>query len=297
MTARILELPLTGSYHTELAAYARLRSGDGALELAVQAALGAFYGACDVVLSPSAASDARLGELGVAAERIGRFDRGVDVERFDPARREPGPLRRAARPRARALRRAPDDREGRRPARRRVPRRAGARPAAAPAAGRRRPRGGRGCASASATPRRSSAGSTARSSRPTYASADVLLFCSADRHVRPGAARGAGVRPAGRRGPRRRPGRADRVRALRAAVPARRRGDRRGRRRPGRRPGGARAARPRRARRGPATARGTPRSAGWATAGGGASRRPRRALPAGPPDRPTAASSAARPAR
>ena len=90
MTARILELPLTGSYHTELAAYAKLRSGDGALELAVQAALAAFYGACDVVLSPSAASDARLGELGVAAERIGRFDRGVDIERFDPAKRVPG---------------------------------------------------------------------------------------------------------------------------------------------------------------------------------------------------------------
>ncbi len=89
-TARILDLPLCGSYHTELAAYARLRSGDGALELAVRAALGAFYGACDVVLSPSAASDARLAELGVAAERIGRFDRGVDIERFDPARRMPG---------------------------------------------------------------------------------------------------------------------------------------------------------------------------------------------------------------
>jgi glycosyltransferase involved in cell wall biosynthesis/predicted metal-dependent phosphoesterase TrpH len=90
LTARILELPLAASYHTELVAYARLRSGDPALELAVQAALGAFYGACDVVLSPSAASDARLGELGVAPERIGRFDRGVDIARFDPRKREAG---------------------------------------------------------------------------------------------------------------------------------------------------------------------------------------------------------------
>jgi glycosyltransferase involved in cell wall biosynthesis/predicted metal-dependent phosphoesterase TrpH len=90
LTARILELPLAGSYHTELAAYAGLRSGDRALELGVQAALGAFYEACDVVLSPSRASDARLVELGVEAARLGRWDRGVDVERFDPARREPG---------------------------------------------------------------------------------------------------------------------------------------------------------------------------------------------------------------
>jgi glycosyltransferase involved in cell wall biosynthesis len=89
LTARILELPLAGSYHTELAAYAGLRSGDGSLELAVRAALGAFYGACDVVLSPSTASDARLAELGIAPERLGRFDRGVDVERFDPDKRDP----------------------------------------------------------------------------------------------------------------------------------------------------------------------------------------------------------------
>ena len=90
LTARILELPLVGSYHTELAAYAGLRSGDRALELGVQAALGAFYEACDVVLSPSSASDARLEELGVGADRLGRWDRGVDITRFTPAKREPG---------------------------------------------------------------------------------------------------------------------------------------------------------------------------------------------------------------
>ena len=91
LTAHILELPLVGSYHTELAAYAGLRSGERALEEGVKAALGAFYGTCGVVLSPSAASDARLVELGVPAEQIGRWDRGVDIERFDPAKRVPGP--------------------------------------------------------------------------------------------------------------------------------------------------------------------------------------------------------------
>src|SRR5918999_2479528 len=91
LTARVLDLPIAGSYHTELAAYAGLRSGDPRLALAVEAALGAFYGACDVVLSPSAAADARLRELGVAADRIGRWDRGVDLGRFDAAKRERGP--------------------------------------------------------------------------------------------------------------------------------------------------------------------------------------------------------------
>ena len=74
-----MELPIAGSYHTELAAYAALRSGDSGLAAGVEIALGAFYGGCDTVLSPSAASDARLRALGIAAERIGRWDRGVDV--------------------------------------------------------------------------------------------------------------------------------------------------------------------------------------------------------------------------
>ena len=90
LLARVLELPLVGSYHTELAAYAGLRSGRPELEGIASAALAAFYGACDVVLSPSPASDQRLAELGIDGTRVGRWDRGVDAGRFDPALRRPG---------------------------------------------------------------------------------------------------------------------------------------------------------------------------------------------------------------
>ncbi|HTE59224.1 MAG TPA: glycosyltransferase, partial [Solirubrobacteraceae bacterium] len=90
LTGRMLGLPLAGSYHTELTAYAQLRSGDPRVVLGMQLALGAFYGQCGVVLSPSAAADATLGELGVEPDRIGRWDRGVDVARFSPAKRDPG---------------------------------------------------------------------------------------------------------------------------------------------------------------------------------------------------------------
>ena len=72
LLARVMDVPIVGSYHTELAAYAGLRSGQAQLEALATVALGAFYGACDVVLSPSPASDARLAELGVEAERVGR---------------------------------------------------------------------------------------------------------------------------------------------------------------------------------------------------------------------------------
>ncbi len=86
--ARLLELPLAGSYHTELGAYAAVRSGYGHLEVLADYALGKFYGACDVVLSPSLASDERLGHIGVAPESIARWDRGVDLRRFGPGLRD-----------------------------------------------------------------------------------------------------------------------------------------------------------------------------------------------------------------
>jgi glycosyltransferase involved in cell wall biosynthesis/predicted metal-dependent phosphoesterase TrpH len=87
LTGRLLGLPVTGSYHTELAAYTALRSGDARLVAGMQAALAAVYGQCRVVLSPSAAADAALRELGIEDDRIARWDRGVDVARFSPARR------------------------------------------------------------------------------------------------------------------------------------------------------------------------------------------------------------------
>ncbi len=92
LLARVLELPLLGSYHTELAAYAGLRSGRQQLEALAAIALGKFYGQCDVVLSPSPASDERLRSLGIDGGRIGRWDRGVDLERFDPQLRIEGLL-------------------------------------------------------------------------------------------------------------------------------------------------------------------------------------------------------------
>ena len=87
LLARVLDIPVVGSYHTELAAYTGLRTGQVQLEAMVKMTLAIFYGSCDVVLSPSPATDAGLRELGIPEARIGRWDRGVDLERFDPALR------------------------------------------------------------------------------------------------------------------------------------------------------------------------------------------------------------------
>jgi glycosyltransferase involved in cell wall biosynthesis len=87
LLARLLGLPVVGSYHTELGAYARLRTADERIETAVGMALAVFYGQCGHVLSPSRAADRSLAEIGIEPDRIGRWDRGVDLDRFSPTLR------------------------------------------------------------------------------------------------------------------------------------------------------------------------------------------------------------------
>ena len=97
LLGRVSGTPLVASYHTELATYAGLRSGDGRLEAISRAALGAFYTAPSGVLSPSPAADRSLLGLGVDEGRLCRWERGVDVARFGPEKADrdayPGELR------------------------------------------------------------------------------------------------------------------------------------------------------------------------------------------------------------
>jgi glycosyltransferase involved in cell wall biosynthesis/predicted metal-dependent phosphoesterase TrpH len=87
LASRGLGVPLLGSYHTELTAYAGLRSGEQRVADAMAIGVSAFYGACDLVLSPSPASDQTLAGIGVAPAKVARWDRGVDTSRFDPVLR------------------------------------------------------------------------------------------------------------------------------------------------------------------------------------------------------------------
>jgi glycosyltransferase involved in cell wall biosynthesis/predicted metal-dependent phosphoesterase TrpH len=92
LVARMMGVPTIGSYHTELAAYAGMRSDDARVEAGMVVALRLFYGACARVLSPSPQADGSLRALGIEADAIGRWDRGVDLERFGRERRDPGLL-------------------------------------------------------------------------------------------------------------------------------------------------------------------------------------------------------------
>lgn len=89
LLSRITGVPHIASYHTELAAYAGMRSGQEQLEALARIGLGAFYGAPRHVLSPSPSADASLVELGADPARIGRWERGVDLSRFDPVKADP----------------------------------------------------------------------------------------------------------------------------------------------------------------------------------------------------------------
>jgi glycosyltransferase involved in cell wall biosynthesis len=92
LIARVMGLPVAGSYHTELQLYARMRSGDPRIEYMMRTVLAKFYAQCRVVLSPSRAADDSLTDLGIDPERLARWDRGVDLDRFNPARYAPGVL-------------------------------------------------------------------------------------------------------------------------------------------------------------------------------------------------------------
>lgn len=86
LMSRITGVPLLASYHTEIATYAGMRSQDSTLEALTRAGLGAFYTAPSAVLSPSPSADASVAALGADPTRIGRWERGVDLDRFDPAK-------------------------------------------------------------------------------------------------------------------------------------------------------------------------------------------------------------------
>jgi glycosyltransferase involved in cell wall biosynthesis/predicted metal-dependent phosphoesterase TrpH len=86
LLSRITGMPLLASYHTELATYVGIRSTSESLEALSRAGLGAFYSAPSTVLSPSPSADASVIALGADPDCVGRWERGVDVERFDPAK-------------------------------------------------------------------------------------------------------------------------------------------------------------------------------------------------------------------
>ena len=90
LLARAMEIPLVGSYHTELAAYAGLRIGrPDRSSSPAKLVVAAFYAQCRLVLSPSAAADDALADArDRRPRRVARWDRGVDTAASIPRLRD-----------------------------------------------------------------------------------------------------------------------------------------------------------------------------------------------------------------
>jgi glycosyltransferase involved in cell wall biosynthesis len=85
--ARQLGVPMVGSFHTDLAAYASILSGSPRLGAAMREFMRWPYGRCARVLAPSEATRRLLMRTEQDADRIGIWRRGVDNTCFHPQRR------------------------------------------------------------------------------------------------------------------------------------------------------------------------------------------------------------------
>jgi glycosyltransferase involved in cell wall biosynthesis len=85
--ARRLDLPMVGSFHTDLAAYTRILSGSQRLAQLMRRYMQWPYGRCARVLVPSEATRQLLTGPTESGAELAIWKRGVDCDLFHPARR------------------------------------------------------------------------------------------------------------------------------------------------------------------------------------------------------------------
>jgi len=85
--ARMLQLPIWGTYHTALPQYAQYLTDDGVMVDLMWKYIVWFYNQMDVVCVPSKSTAQELAEKGVDPGKMKVYPRGVDVEQFHPSKR------------------------------------------------------------------------------------------------------------------------------------------------------------------------------------------------------------------
>jgi glycosyltransferase involved in cell wall biosynthesis len=81
-------VPVIGTYHTDFPSYARALTGDAELEHAARSFMHWYYGQMDAVAVPSPSTARDLAQLGLDSRALHVVGRGVDTDRFRPARRD-----------------------------------------------------------------------------------------------------------------------------------------------------------------------------------------------------------------
>ncbi len=85
--ARILKVPISGTYHTSLPQYASYLTGDADMEELMWHYVLWYYDQMHSILVPSRSTAGELQDKGVNPAKIRLFPRGIDIERFHPAKR------------------------------------------------------------------------------------------------------------------------------------------------------------------------------------------------------------------
>ncbi len=88
--AKLLDIPVAATYHTDIPQYVRRLTNDSFLEDTAWNFIVWFYNQMDEVLVPSRSTQSQLVERGLVPAKVRPLPRWVDTEAFSPLKRKPG---------------------------------------------------------------------------------------------------------------------------------------------------------------------------------------------------------------
>jgi glycosyltransferase involved in cell wall biosynthesis len=88
MISKLLDIPISGTYHTDIPQYVKSLTNDAFLEDVAWSYMIWFYNLMDEVMVPSASTRKQLMERGIAAEKAKPLPRWVDTDTFNPEKRD-----------------------------------------------------------------------------------------------------------------------------------------------------------------------------------------------------------------
>ena len=85
--ARILKLPISGTYHTAIPQYVRILTDSPFMEELTWKFMLWYYDQLDMIYVPSLSTQKDLQERGIHRDKIKVYPRGIDIEQFHPSKR------------------------------------------------------------------------------------------------------------------------------------------------------------------------------------------------------------------
>ncbi len=90
LVARLMNIPVSGTYHTDIPQYVRDLTNDDFMEQAAWSYIIWFYNQMEEVIAPSSGTREQLLLRGIAADKIKPLPRWVDTAQFSPIQRKSG---------------------------------------------------------------------------------------------------------------------------------------------------------------------------------------------------------------